>query len=664
MAHSEGHPELYVPVKPFYDDLDDQAADTFDTAYSDLKLLEDRSLITQVSGIGGLDAFDARVTPYAISLIEKMRSARADKRERRVAGRDAMVAWLYSRDATSPGSQPVRDTMLDDVHHGYWLAERFSPGDLSGAAAWLRRQGLADGVMVDEDEGPVRLYLTDSGITCAEEFQADTTRYLQSQRTSGSALPVSGGGRFQIAGHAFLSYVRQDAQAVDRLQGVLEAAGIRIWRDTADLWPGEDWRARIRRAITDDALAFIACFSDNSVSRQRSYQNEELTLAVEQLRQRKPDDPWLIPVRFDDCNIPDLDIGRGRTLASIQRVDLFGSSYGENAKRLVEAVRRILGPGAATPPGPALAVHSRVAVDIAIGEPDATDLAFNPPVRSVVHVRVSEPISDLTASYVTDQNLGGTTDLGHGPIHVSTRMWRIRSDFQLRSVRDVIIGYTIIAAGNKVQRFQWDGHDHAYDWSRPGADGSHLSALQQIKQAIRARQDSDRQENAAAIKQPQNPPISGRETPRPAIPCQLTQHAIPLSDGLRAGTLLAIEVKAHQELDHATVLMTGITGPPQAVTIPPPIRLYWHPARQVSATIAQGASNLINVARAGPLPTSALMETPDQRLPWSLPDGQWRVELQLTAKGHPALFITATFDVSPADGIPVQDLEWLTLTTS
>lgn len=144
------------------------------------------------------------------------------------------------------------------------------------------------------------------------------------------------------AGNVFLSYVREDNCAVDWLQGVLEAAGIPVWRDTANLWPGEDWRIRIRRAITDNALVFIVCFSRNSVNRERSYQNEELTLAIEQLRRRRPDEPWLIPVRFDDCVIPDLDIGGGRTLASIQRADLFGHEERE-AERLVAAVLRILG---------------------------------------------------------------------------------------------------------------------------------------------------------------------------------------------------------------------------------------------------------------------------------------------------------------------------------
>jgi hypothetical protein len=145
-----------------------------------------------------------------------------------------------------------------------------------------------------------------------------------------------------VAGHAFLSYAREDSQAVDRLQRVLEAAGIRVWRDTDDLWPGEDWRARIRHAITDNALAFIACFSSNSVGRETSYQNEELMLAIEQLRLRRPGDPWLIPVRLDDCAIPDVDIGGGRTLASIQRADLFGDRHHEGVARLVAAVLRIL----------------------------------------------------------------------------------------------------------------------------------------------------------------------------------------------------------------------------------------------------------------------------------------------------------------------------------
>src|ERR1700761_890098 len=101
-------------------------------------------------------------------------------------------------------------------------------------------------------------------------------------------------------GHVFISYVREDSGHVDRLQRVFQHAGIPVWRDTAQLWPGQDWRAQIRRAITDNALVFLVCFSQASVRRAMSYQNEELVLAIEQLRLRPADDSWLIPVRFDD----------------------------------------------------------------------------------------------------------------------------------------------------------------------------------------------------------------------------------------------------------------------------------------------------------------------------------------------------------------------------
>jgi hypothetical protein len=144
-------------------------------------------------------------------------------------------------------------------------------------------------------------------------------------------------------GYAFISYVREDRAEVDALQRMLETAGVRVWRDTRDLWPGEDWRARIRDAITRQALVFIACFSCRSVARKRSYQNEELGLAIEQMRLRRPDVPWLIPVRFDDCFIPDRDIGGGRTLNWLQHVDIFGDNRDEAASRLVASVLRILG---------------------------------------------------------------------------------------------------------------------------------------------------------------------------------------------------------------------------------------------------------------------------------------------------------------------------------
>jgi hypothetical protein len=144
------------------------------------------------------------------------------------------------------------------------------------------------------------------------------------------------------AGHVFISYARKDGAAVDLLHRRLDSAGIPVWRDTANLWPGQDWSTEIRRAIENRSLIFMACFSRSSTSRPHSFQNEELTLAVEQVRRRRPDVPWLIPIRLDDCEIPLWDIGGGRTLASIQRADLFGGRRDDELERLVVAVKRML----------------------------------------------------------------------------------------------------------------------------------------------------------------------------------------------------------------------------------------------------------------------------------------------------------------------------------
>jgi hypothetical protein len=143
------------------------------------------------------------------------------------------------------------------------------------------------------------------------------------------------------AGQVFISYVRQDAQPVDALREVLEAAGIEVWLDRDQLGPGDDWKLQIRRAIQNNSLAFIACFSSQSVARVKSYQNEELAIAAEEFRMRQPGVPWLFPVRFDDVDLPHYDLGAGRTLDSIQRTDLFGPAREPGQTRLAVRIAQM-----------------------------------------------------------------------------------------------------------------------------------------------------------------------------------------------------------------------------------------------------------------------------------------------------------------------------------
>jgi TIR domain len=141
----------------------------------------------------------------------------------------------------------------------------------------------------------------------------------------------------------FVSYVREDTYEVDELCAVLEAAQIPYWRDRKDLGPGDAWRAKIQAAIRDGSLVFLACFSDNSRAKEKSYMNEELTVAVDEFRQMPPGRVWLIPVRFDAGDVPPWNLGAGRSLSDLNYADLFGKGHTAQAASLVTTISRLLG---------------------------------------------------------------------------------------------------------------------------------------------------------------------------------------------------------------------------------------------------------------------------------------------------------------------------------
>ncbi|MEU0093907.1 toll/interleukin-1 receptor domain-containing protein [Kribbella sp. NPDC006257] len=143
--------------------------------------------------------------------------------------------------------------------------------------------------------------------------------------------------------HVFVSYVHEDSTEVDKLCTVLEAAKVPYWRDRNSLGPGDAWKAKIREAIRGGSLVFLACFSDNSRGKGKSYMNEELTLAVEEYRKLPPGRTWLIPVRFDSGAVPEWDLGAGRTLSDLNYSDLFGDGYAAQAASLVTTIHGVMG---------------------------------------------------------------------------------------------------------------------------------------------------------------------------------------------------------------------------------------------------------------------------------------------------------------------------------
>ena len=136
--------------------------------------------------------------------------------------------------------------------------------------------------------------------------------------------------------HVFISHVREDASAVRRLAAELGAGGVETWLARDQLPPGAWWEAAIRESI-EGGMFFIACFSERSAVRERSYMNEELVIAIEELRKRPRDRAWFIPVLLSPGSLPKLDIGAGKTLHSIQYVELYGD-WEQGVGRLLAAI--------------------------------------------------------------------------------------------------------------------------------------------------------------------------------------------------------------------------------------------------------------------------------------------------------------------------------------
>jgi ferric-dicitrate binding protein FerR (iron transport regulator) len=136
--------------------------------------------------------------------------------------------------------------------------------------------------------------------------------------------------------HAFLSYVKEDRSKVLKLAEALRSAGVKVWLDRKDLRVGQRWKWAIRSAI-EGGHAFIACFSGNALARPQSYMYEELQIAIGYLDRLPFDRRWLLPVIFDDSELPPLPIGANEVLGDLHHVRL-GANWDEGISRILETL--------------------------------------------------------------------------------------------------------------------------------------------------------------------------------------------------------------------------------------------------------------------------------------------------------------------------------------
>ncbi len=118
----------------------------------------------------------------------------------------------------------------------------------------------------------------------------------------------------------FLAHASEDKVIVHEIYQKLSEVGFSPWLDENDLIAGQNWQVEIPKVIQQSDI-FIACLSENSVKKQGFIQ-KELRLALNSYAERPTESIYLILLRLDDCEIPDLQIPQfGVKLREIQCLD-------------------------------------------------------------------------------------------------------------------------------------------------------------------------------------------------------------------------------------------------------------------------------------------------------------------------------------------------------
>jgi hypothetical protein len=125
----------------------------------------------------------------------------------------------------------------------------------------------------------------------------------------------------------FLCHSSGDKTEVRNLYQKLRRHGVNPWLDEEDLLPGQVWELEITKAVRSSAI-IIVCLSRNSVSKT-GYVQKEIKYALDIADEQPEGKIFLIPVRIDDCAVPD-------RLKRWQWVDLFEPS---GFDRLVKALQ-------------------------------------------------------------------------------------------------------------------------------------------------------------------------------------------------------------------------------------------------------------------------------------------------------------------------------------
>ena len=135
----------------------------------------------------------------------------------------------------------------------------------------------------------------------------------------------------------FLCHAKEDDQKVERLFYRLKDLGIEPWYDKESLTVGDRWEKEIITAIQNTDF-FAICFSITAAKKRGFIQNEIRT-AVKEYKHRPEDMPFLLPIKIEPCNVPEIKLDENTSLADFHWIELFEDNTGSITK-FAEGIRK------------------------------------------------------------------------------------------------------------------------------------------------------------------------------------------------------------------------------------------------------------------------------------------------------------------------------------
>ncbi|MBE4910815.1 TIR domain-containing protein [Haemophilus parainfluenzae] len=103
--------------------------------------------------------------------------------------------------------------------------------------------------------------------------------------------------------NVFISYAKENQTIAENYYSWLEKEGFSPWLDIKKLKGGQNWELEIDRAL-QKANVVMLLMSSTSVSK-RGFVQREVKDALDNLRYKRPEDIYIIPIKIEQCDVPD-----------------------------------------------------------------------------------------------------------------------------------------------------------------------------------------------------------------------------------------------------------------------------------------------------------------------------------------------------------------------